>query len=35
MPADLDGIVTVEEFKELGEGVGTMRPEEENVVDKM
>ena len=34
MPGELDGIVTVEAFKELGEGVGTMRPKEENVIDK-
>ena len=34
MPGELDGIAAVEAFKELGEGVGTMRPEEENVVDK-
>ena len=34
MPGELDGIAAVEAFKELGEGVGTMRPKEENVIDK-
>ena len=34
MPGELDGIATVEALKELGEGVRTMGPEEENVVDK-
>ena len=32
MSSEFYGIVTVEAFKELGEGVGTMRPKEENVV---
>ena len=32
MPAELDRIVAVEAFKELGEGVGTMRPKEENAI---
>ena len=31
---ELDGIAAVEAFKELGERVGTMRPKEENVIDK-
>ena len=35
VPSDLDGIAGVEVFKELGEGVGTMRPKEENVINKM
>ena len=35
VPGELDGIATVEAFQELGEGVGTMGSEEENVVDKM
>jgi hypothetical protein len=35
VPGELDGIAAVEAFKELGEGVGTMRPNEENVIDKM
>ena len=30
----MDGIVAVEVLKELGEGVGTMGPKEENVIDK-
>ena len=34
VPGELDRIATVETFKELGEGVGTMRPKEENVIDK-
>ena len=34
MPDELDGIAAVEVFKELGEGVRTMRPKEENVIDK-
>ena len=34
VPGELDGIADVEAFKELGEGVGTIWPEEENVVDK-
>ena len=33
VPGELDGIVAVEAFKELGEGVGTMRRKEENVID--
>ena len=32
---ELDGIAAVEAFKELGEGVGTMRLKEENVINKM
>ena len=35
MPGELDGIATVEAFKELDEGVGTMRPKEENVIVKI
>ena len=31
---EMDGIAAVEAFKELGVGVGTIRPKEENVVDK-
>ena len=31
---EFNGIAAVEEFKELGEGVGTMRPKEENTIDK-
>ena len=34
VPGELDGIAAVEAFKELGEGVGTMRPKEENVINK-
>ena len=34
VPGKLDGIATVEEFKELGEGVGIMGPLEENVINK-
>ena len=34
VPGELDGIAAVEVFKELGEGVGTMGPMEENVIDK-
>ena len=32
VPSELDGIVAVEAFKEMDEG--TMRPKEENVIDK-
>jgi hypothetical protein len=35
VPSELDGIATVEAFKELDEKVGAMRPKEENVIDKM
>ena len=31
VPRELDGITAVDVFKELGEGVGTMGPKEENV----
>ena len=34
VPGELNGIATVEAFKELGKGFGTMGPKEENVVDK-
>ena len=34
VPGELDGIATVEAFKELGEGVGTMRPKEKKAIDK-
>ena len=34
MPGELDGIAATEAFKELGEGVGTVRPKEENVINK-
>ena len=34
VPGELDGIAAVEAFKELDEGVGTMGPQEENVIDK-
>ena len=34
VPGELDGIAAVEAFKELGEGIGTMRPKEENVINK-
>ena len=34
MPGELDGIAAVEAFKELGEGVGSMGPKKENVIDK-
>jgi hypothetical protein len=33
VPSDLDGITVVEAFKQLGEGIGTMRPKEQNVID--
>ena len=35
MPSALDWIGTVEAFKELGEGVGTMKPKKETVIDEM
>ena len=35
MPNEFDGIAAVEAFKELAEGVGTMRAMEENVINKM
>ena len=35
MPSDFDRIATVEAFEKLGEGVGTMRQEEEDVTDEM
>ena len=34
VPREFVGIVAVEAFEELGEGIGTMRPKEENVMDK-
>ena len=34
MPGELDGIAAVEVFKELGEGVGSMGPKKENVIDE-
>ena len=34
MPHEFGEIVTVEAFKELGEGVRTMRPKEENGINK-
>jgi hypothetical protein len=34
VPSELDGIAAVEAFKELGEGVGTRRPQEEIVTNK-
>ena len=34
VPGELDGIAAVEAVKELGEGVGTMGPQEENVINK-
>ena len=33
VPGELDAIVAVEAFKELGEGVWTMRTKEENVIN--
>jgi len=35
VPGELDGIAAVEAFKELGEGVGSMGPKKENVIDEM
>ena len=35
VPGELDGIAAVEAFKDVGEGVGAMRPKEENIIDKM
>ena len=34
VPRELDGIAAVEVFKDLGEGVGIMRPKEEIVIGK-
>ena len=34
MPGELNRIAVVEAFKELGEGVGTLMPNEENGIDK-
>ena len=34
VPGEVDGILTVELFKEIGEGVGPMGPEHEYVIDK-
>jgi hypothetical protein len=34
VPGELDKIAAVEGFKELGEGVGSMGPKKENVIDK-
>ena len=34
VPNELDGIAAVDTFKKLGEGVRTIRPMEENVIDK-
>ena len=33
VPSELDGIMTIEAFKDLGEGVVAMGPEEEDVID--
>jgi hypothetical protein len=35
VPTELDEIAAIEAFKELGDGVGTIRSKEENVVNKM
>jgi hypothetical protein len=32
---EFDGIMTIEVFKELGEGIGNMRLEKEDIIDKM
>ena len=34
VPSELDGIVAYEAFKKLDEGVGTIKPKKENVIDK-
>ena len=34
MPSEFDEIATIKAFKILGEGVGTIRSEEEDVIDK-
>ena len=34
VPGELEGIAAVEAFKELGVGVGTMGPKEENAIVK-
>ena len=35
MPSEFDGILAIEAFKELVEGLGTMRLREEDVINKM
>ena len=35
VPGELNRIAAVETFKELSEGVGSMGPKKENVIDKM
>ena len=35
MLGEYHGIGTIEPFKDLDEGVGTMKPQEEDVIDKM
>jgi hypothetical protein len=35
MPREFDGIAAIEAFKKLGEGAGTMRPKETNVIDEI
>ena len=35
VPSEFDEIAAIEVFKEVGEGVGTMRPKEENIATKM
>ena len=34
VPSELDGTVAIATFKELREGLGIMRPKEENVIGK-
>jgi hypothetical protein len=35
VPGEFDGIVAFEVFKKLGEGVGTMRPKQETILNEM
>ena len=35
MPGEFNRIAAIEVFSKLGEGIGTMRPEEENAIDKI
>ena len=34
MPSELDGVVVIEVLKKLDEGFGTMRSEEEDIMNK-
>ena len=35
MPSELDGIMAIKTFKELGKNVGTMTPDEEYIINNL